>query len=185
MKLAEVLRPSSYPLPEGEGEIDSVPIRKVIRPESLEELSESIAAETGAVIPVGARSQLDFGNPLRCADCVVDLTRLRKITEYTPADLTVHVEAGVTLGELQNSLLENNQFLPLDPWNGQKGTIGGIAAVNAQGPYRALGTIRDWIIGMKVVDITGRISKAGGRVVKNVTGYDLTNSTRDPSEQWL
>ncbi|HYR44184.1 MAG TPA: FAD-binding oxidoreductase, partial [Terriglobia bacterium] len=81
--------------------------------------------------------------------------------------------AGVTLGQLQHSLLENNQFLPLDPWNGPEATVGGIAAANAQGPFRAIGTIRDWIIGMKVVEVTGRISKAGGRVVKNVTGYDL------------
>jgi glycolate oxidase FAD binding subunit len=90
-----------------------------------------------------------------------------------PADLTIHVEAGVTLETLQHALLENNQFLPLDPWNGTTATIGGIAAANSQGPYRAVGTIRDWIIGMKVVEINGSISKAGGRVVKNVTGYDL------------
>ena len=83
------------------------------------------------------------------------------------------MEAGVTLEQLQHSLLENNQFLPLDPWNGPTATMGGIAAANAQGPFRAAGTIRDWIIGMKVVEVDGRISKAGGRVVKNVTGYDL------------
>src|SRR5205814_2892253 len=75
--------------------------------------------------------------------------------------------------QLEHALLENNQFLPLDPWNGPAATIGGITAANAQGPFRAAGTIRDWIIGMKVVEIDGRISKTGGRVVKNVTGYDL------------
>ena len=83
------------------------------------------------------------------------------------------MEAGITLGQLEHALLENNQSLPLNPWNGLKATIGGIAAANAQGPFRAVGTIRDWIIGMKVVHVDGRISKAGGRVVKNVTGYDL------------
>src|SRR5207249_2217514 len=93
--------------------------------------------------------------------------------EYNPADLTVHVQAGVTLGQLQQALIENNQFLPLDPWNGPNATMGAIAAANAQGPFRAVGTLRDWIIGMKVAEVTGRISKAGGRVVKNVTGYDL------------
>jgi glycolate dehydrogenase FAD-binding subunit len=168
-----MLRPSPHPIPEGEGKIDSVPVRKVIRPESIQELADSIANEKGTIIPIGARTHLDFGNPLRSADCGVDLTHLRRITEYNPADLTVHVQAGVTLGQLQNALLDNNQFLPLDPWNGQNATIGGIAAANAQGPYRAVGTIRDWIIGMSVVDITGRTSKTGGRVVKNVTGYDL------------
>jgi glycolate oxidase FAD binding subunit len=69
--------------------------------------------------------------------------------------------------------MENNQFLPMDPWNGPGATLGGIVAADAQGPLRATGTIRDWIIGMKVVHATAKISKTGGRVVKNVTGYDL------------
>jgi glycolate oxidase FAD binding subunit len=153
--------------------IDSVPVSKFIKPESIGELAEALRAERGAVVPLGARTQIDVGNPLQRADCALDLTRLRRITEYNPADLTIHVEAGITLRELQNALLENNQFLPLDPWSGAEATVGGIAALNAQGPFRATGTIRDWIIGMKVVDINGQISKAGGRVVKNVTGYDL------------
>src|SRR5207253_6941669 len=110
-------------------------------------------AEKGAIVPVGARTQTHFGNPLRRADCAIDLSRLNRITEYNPADLTIHVEAGVTLGQLQHALLENNQFLPLDPWNGPGATVGGIAAANAQGPFRAAGAIRDWIIGMKVVEI--------------------------------
>src|SRR5215470_17624736 len=132
-----------------------------------------LSTEKGSVVPIGARTHTHYGNPLRRADCAVDLTRLARITEYVPADLTVHVEPGVTLEQLQHALLENSQFLPLDPWNGPSATIGGIAATNAQGPFRAVGTIRDWIIGMKVVEVNGRISKAGGRVVKNVTGYDL------------
>jgi glycolate oxidase FAD binding subunit len=171
--LAEILRPSPNPLPEGEGIVDGNTLPKVIRPETIEELAESVKAENGALVPFGARTQTYFGNPLERADCGLDLTRLRRITEYNPADLTVHVEAGVTLDELQKALLENNQFLPLNPWNGPQATIGGIAAANAQGPFRAAGTIRDWIIGMKVVDCNGQMSKAGGRVVKNVTGYDL------------
>src|SRR5262245_58838518 len=132
-----------------------------------------LSTEKGSVVPIGARTHTHYGNPLRRADCAVDLTRLARITEYVPADLTVHVEPGVTLEQLHHTLLENNQFLPLDPWNGPSATIGGIAAANAQGPFRAAGTIRDWIIGMKVVEVDGRISKAGGRVVKNVTGYDV------------
>jgi FAD/FMN-containing dehydrogenase len=129
--------------------------------------------EQGAVVPIGAGTQLSFGNPLRRVDCAIDLTGLSQITEYVPADLTVHVQAGVTLERLQQTLLANNQFLPLDPWNGPQATMGGVAAANAQGPYRATGTIRDWVIGMTVVEADGTISKAGGRVVKNVTGYDL------------
>ncbi|HEY2574244.1 MAG TPA: FAD-binding oxidoreductase, partial [Verrucomicrobiaceae bacterium] len=114
-----------------------------------------------------------FGNPLRAADCVVDLSALSRITTYNPAELTIHVESGATLGQIQNALAPNRQALPLDPWNGPSATIGGIAAANAQGPMRAIGSIRDWIIGMKVIHADGSVSKTGGRVVKNVTGYDL------------
>jgi glycolate oxidase FAD binding subunit len=153
--------------------IDGLTPARSLQPESVEQLAGMIAAEKGSIIPLGAGTQTSFGNPLRRADCAVNLLQLRRITEYNPADLTIHVEAGVTLGQLHRALLENNQFLPLDPWNGPDATIGGITATNSQGPFRASGTIRDWIIGMKVVEVTGRVSKAGGRVVKNVTGYDL------------
>ena len=153
--------------------IDEISPSKSVRPESIEELAEFVSKERGAIVPIGAGTQISYGNPLRRADCAVDLKSLSRITEYVPADLTIHVEAGVPLEKLQATLLANNQFLPLDPWNGPEATLGGIAAANAQGPFRAVGTIRDWVIGMKVVEIDGRVSKAGGRVVKNVTGYDL------------
>ena len=153
--------------------IDGIGAGRVVFPESIEQLSECVAAEKGSVVPVGAGTQLEFGNPLKSADCVVNLTRLNKVTTYNPAELTIHVEAGVTLKHLHSLLAANNQTLPLDPWNGADATIGGIASTSAQGPLRATGTIRDWIIGMTVVHIDGRRSKTGGRVVKNVTGYDL------------
>jgi glycolate dehydrogenase FAD-binding subunit len=152
--------------------IDGLSPARVLQPASIEELSETMAS-TGSVVAVGAGTQQYFGNPLRRFDSAIDLTRLNRITEYVPADLTIHLEAGVTLQTLAKTLADNNQFVPLDPWNGSSATIGGIAASNAQGPFRASGTIRDWIIGMKVVEANGRVSKTGGRVVKNVTGYDL------------
>src|SRR5207247_9998041 len=98
----------------------------------IEELAENITAESGAIVPFGARTQTYFGNPLERADCGLDLTRLRRITEYNPADLTIHVEAGVTLDELQKALLENNQFLRLNPWNAPKAPTDGSAAANAE-----------------------------------------------------
>jgi glycolate dehydrogenase FAD-binding subunit len=153
--------------------IDGLTATRVLQPGTVEDLSHLLSEEKGSVVPIGGATQTYFGNPLKQFDCAVDLTRLNRITEYVPADLTVHVEAGVRLGDLDHLLRENNQCLPLDPWNGPSATIGGIAATDAQGPFRAIGTIRDWIIGMKVVDASGRISKTGGRVVKNVTGYDL------------
>ncbi len=153
--------------------LDSSTVDRVLSPASIEELAEAIGTTSGTVAPVGSGSALSFGNPLGSIDCVADTRRLNRITEYVPADLTVHVEAGIRLGELQDALAEHNQMLPLDPWNGRDRTIGGIVSTNAQGPFRTVGTVRDWIIGMKVVDSAGQISRTGGRVVKNVSGYDL------------
>src|SRR5262245_25300411 len=153
--------------------VDGISPSRIASPETLDELSEFIRSQKGSIVPVGAGTQLEFGNPLQSADCVVSIARLNRITTYNPAELTIHVEAGVTLDQIQNELTANNQALPLDPWNGGSATIGGIAAANAQGPLRATGTIRDWIIGMTVIHVDGRRSKTGGRVVKNVTGYDL------------
>lgn len=153
--------------------IDSIQVDRVLAPGSVEELSAALEAETGTVATIGAGTQLAYGNPLTGADCAVDTRGLGRITEYVPGDLTVHVEAGARLGDLQSALAEHKQMLPLDPWNGPDATIGGIVATNAQGPLRAVGSVRDWIIGMKVVHIDGTVSKTGGRVVKNVSGYDM------------
>lgn len=153
--------------------LDGLSAGHVVRPETVEELSQLVAAENGSIVPLAASTQTEFGNPLRSFDCAIDLTRLNRITEYVPADLTIHVQAGFRLEDLERTLNENNQFIPLDPFQGPAATIGGIAATNAQGAYRATGTIRDWIIGMKVIEANGTVSKTGGRVVKNVTGYDL------------
>ena len=153
--------------------IDGISPGRVIKIGTIEQAAEIIRTEKGSIVPMGGGTQMEFGNPLRSADCLLDLSGLCRITAYNPAELTIHVEAGVKLKEVHRLLEENNQTLPLDPWNGPDATIGGIAAANAQGPLRATGTIRDWIIGMKVVHADGRISKTGGRVVKNVTGYDL------------
>lgn len=146
---------------------------RTVRPASIEELSEALRSEQGSIVPVGRQRHSDLGNPLESQDCVVDLSSFSRITEYTPADLTIHVQAGVTLENLQNELRANGQFLPLDPWAGNDVTMGGVASANAYGPMRAVGSIRDWIIGMTVVEVDGTVSRSGGRVVKNVTGYDL------------
>jgi glycolate oxidase FAD binding subunit len=153
--------------------IDGRSSERALRPESVEELSHILATEPGTIVPIGSATRQEYGNPLRRLDYAIDTTALNGITEYVPADLTIHVQAGLRLQDLERTLSENNQFVPLDPFEGPASTIGGIAATNAQGPYRASGTIRDWIIGMKVVEANGTISKTGGRVVKNVTGYDL------------
>lgn len=153
--------------------VDSLPVDHVLTPASTDELASLIENVSGTIAPVGSGHALSFGNPLEAIDSVVDTRKLNRVTEYVPADLTVHVEAGIRLGELQDVLAEHNQMLPLDPWNGRDRTIGGIVSTNAQGSLRTVGTVRDSIIGMKVVHSDGRVSRTGGRVVKNVSGYDL------------
>lgn len=153
--------------------IDGVSVTDRLEPRSVAELAEMVGASDDPIAPVGAGNELGFGNPLSPVRSAIDLTQLNRITEYVPADMTIHLEAGVRLGQLREVLEEQNQMLPLDPWCGTEATLGGIVSTNAQGPFRAVGTIRDWVIGMRVVHADGSVSRTGGRVVKNVTGYDL------------
>jgi glycolate oxidase FAD binding subunit len=96
------------------------------------------------------------------------------VLEYTPEDMTVSVEAGITLTDLQAKLAECGQWLPVDPPNPNALTIGALLAANKSGPRRyGYGTVRDYLLGIKVVLADGRVIKAGGKVVKNVAGYDL------------
>jgi len=134
------------------------------------------AAESGAgVIPRGGGAHQHLGNPPAHADLVVETTRLAGITDYTPADYVVAVRAGTPFRELQQALAANGQWLPLDPPGAADTTIGGLVAANRNGPRRLLwGSIRDLVIGIRVALPTGEVIKAGGKVVKNVAGYDLT-----------
>jgi glycolate oxidase FAD binding subunit len=127
------------------------------------------------VIPVGGATQLSLGNVPSTYDVALSMRRLDRVVAHEPADLTVTVEPGVPLARLQALLASHNQFLPIDPPGAGEGTVGGLIATAAAGPSRhAFGTVRDWLIGVRVVHADGRISKAGGRVVKNVTGYEMT-----------
>jgi glycolate oxidase FAD binding subunit len=104
----------------------------------------------------------------------VDLRALNRVTEYTPEDMTVTVEAGLTLAELQTRLAQGGQWLPSDPPHPGRLTIDALLATNASGPRRfGYGTIREHLIGLKAVLADGRVIMSGGRVVKNVAGYDL------------
>jgi glycolate oxidase FAD binding subunit len=102
------------------------------------------------------------------------LNALQQILEHTPEDMTVTTQAGVTLADLQAHLAHRGQWLPIDPPHPEQITVGSIVAMNVNGPRRmGYGTIRDYLLGIKVVLADGRLIKAGGRVVKNVAGYDL------------
>ncbi|MFQ5872844.1 MAG: FAD-binding oxidoreductase [Dehalococcoidia bacterium] len=149
----------------------------VVFPNTVEELSTLLSAAEGdgkAVVPWGAGTQMGLGNLAGRVGLVVGMSRLNRILEYEPADLTVIVEGGISLELLQSELAHNGQFLPLDPPCADDATVGGILASNASGPRRAyFGTARDRLIGIKVVHPNGDVTKGGGRVVKNVSGYDM------------
>lgn len=157
--------------------VDGVEPRLYARPTSPEELGQVLrqATEDGlAVAPRGGGTRLGLGNPPTRVDLVVETTGLDRVVEYQPADLTVTVQAGMRLSALQELLREEGQFLALDPPAEPASTIGGVIATNASGPLRfQYGTARDLVIGTRVANADGRLTKAGGRVVKNVAGYDL------------
>jgi FAD/FMN-containing dehydrogenase len=103
-----------------------------------------------------------------------DLRALNRVVEYTPEDMTVTVEAGITLAALQAALVKGGQWLPLDPPNPDALTVEALLALNASGPRRyGYGTVRDYVIGLRVVLADGRVVRSGAKVVKNVAGYDL------------
>jgi glycolate oxidase FAD binding subunit len=113
------------------------------------------------------------GMPLRC-DVELHTTRLDRVLEHSQADMVVSVEAGITLEALQEELGKAGQFLPLDPFNSPGHTIGGLLATGWTGPLRQrFGSARDYLIGIRIAQPDGHLASAGGRVVKNVSGYDL------------
>ncbi len=148
----------------------------VVEPGSVEEISSvmKLASREGlAVCPRGGGTKTDLGAPPRSVDLVIGLGRMDEIIEHVPGDQVVRVQAGVKLETLQEKLAEADQMLALDPPE-RGATVGGVVAANASGPRRfRYGTVRDLIIGITVVLADGTVAKAGGKVVKNVAGYDL------------
>jgi len=127
-----------------------------------------------SLVACGARTKLAMGMPPRRYAMALDLSRLNHVVAYDPGDLTLSVEAGVTLSELARILSERGQFLPLAAPFFRRATVGGTIASGVDTPLRqAYGTARDFVLGMEFVTGQGTIAKSGGRVVKNVTGYDL------------
>jgi glycolate oxidase FAD binding subunit len=151
--------------------------RFVAAPTTVAGVSRVLAvasAERLAVVPTGAGARLGWGSPPRRLDVVLSLARLDHVLAHEPADLTLSVECGVTLEALDAILRPHRQFVPLDPARRDASTIGGMIATGAAGPYRArYGTMRDLLVGLTVVRADGTVVKGGGRVVKNVTGYDI------------
>jgi glycolate oxidase FAD binding subunit len=127
-----------------------------------------------AVAPWGGGTAIQIGNPPRQLDVVMGLHRLNLLVEHDQANLTATAQSGVPLAALQKILAQQHQFLPFDPPKATHATVGGIVAANLNGPRRSYhGSVRDLVIGMKVVLASGEAIKAGGKVVKNVAGYDM------------
>jgi len=122
----------------------------------------------------GGGTQLNTGLPPGDGDILLSTTRLNQVVEYAPHDMTVTVQAGLRLVDLQSHLARARQWLALDPVLSPGATIGGIISTNVSGARRLrYGGVRDQIIGIRVVLSDGTIAKGGGKVVKNVAGYDL------------
>jgi glycolate oxidase FAD binding subunit len=158
-------------------EIDRKLPAAAVRPASSQEVAEIVkfaAAENLALVPTGARTKLGIGYAPTRYDLALDLTRLNKVIAYDPGDLTLSVEAGVPLAKIAQLLAEHRQFLPLAVPFENRTTVGGAIASGVDSPLRQFyGTARDFLLGMEFVTGEGVAAKSGGRVVKNVTGYDI------------
>jgi glycolate oxidase FAD binding subunit len=149
----------------------------VVCPGTQEQVEAVVAAcgQVGAAIaPWGGGTAMGLGNPPSRLDVVLCLDRLTRIVEFDPANLVVSAEAGVRLGDLQQVLAAEREFLPMDPARMAWRTLGGAIATNASGPSRLLyGTARDLVLGLRVVLPSGERVRCGGKVIKNVSGYDM------------
>jgi glycolate oxidase FAD binding subunit len=159
-----------------EDAIDRVKPLYVASPGSTEQTAAvlRVAAANGLpVVPRGAGTKLDWGMPPRSVGVVVEMTRMAVLLEHAAGDLIVRAQAGLALASLQEALAARKQRLSLDPMR-PGATLGGIIATGSSGPLRLLyGTARDLLIGVTVVRADGAVARSGGRVVKNVAGYDL------------
>lgn len=157
--------------------IDGLLPRLAVIPETAEQVGQivTLANQHGlTLLTRGGGSCINLGGLPEQFDILLETTRLTGLLEHETADLTCDVEAGITLAALKAQLATKGQRLPLDPPDAQQATIGGILASNASGPKRLrYGTARDIVIGLYVVQASGEIARSGGRVVKNVAGYDL------------
>jgi glycolate oxidase FAD binding subunit len=158
--------------------VDGLTPAAVVEPTDTKELLEIVnwaRTHRTALVPVTSGAYLPLGAPPAGLDVVVSLARLNRVLHYDPGDLTLGVEAGLPLAEAQRLLAGNGLFLPADPPYADRAAVGGLLAANASGPWRfAYGTWRDFVTGMKFVTGEGKLIKTGGRVVKNVAGYDLS-----------
>lgn len=149
----------------------------IVAPGNEKDLAEVLRLSNDAglaVIPRGGGSKLGWGNSPSRADLVLSTARLNQIVEHAWADLTVTVEVGCTIHKLQETLAQHSQRLALDPLWPERATVGGVLSANDSGALRLrFGALRDLVIGITLALPDGTLARSGGKVVKNVAGYDL------------
>ncbi len=157
--------------------IDGLPVLREEFPSSIDELAEAVtraAALREPMTAMGGGTKLHIGNPLRSAPVVIHTGDLSGVVEYEPDNMTISALSGTRLGDLQRVLRTRRQFLALDPPAADAATLGGLVACNTSGPLRfRYGTVKDMLLGIKVLHADGTRTKAGGKLVKNVSGYDM------------
>jgi glycolate oxidase FAD binding subunit len=157
-------------------EVDGMRPATAVKVGSVQEIADMLrlaAAEKLAVIPCGGRTKLGIGAPPARYDVALDVSQMNRVLAYEPRDLTLGVEPGVGISDLWGTLAREKQWLPVITPFARRATIGGILATDTVSPLRhAYGGARDFTLGMEFVTGYGAAAKSGGRVVKNVSGYD-------------
>jgi len=176
-KLISFLGPEHVQAASAPDVVAGVQPKLVVVPGSESELAQALrlVSEAGlAVVPRGGGTKICWGNPPARADVVLSTARLNEITEHAWADLTVSVGAGCTIQTLQETLAQHGQRLALDPLWPARATVGGVLSSNDSGSLRLrFGALRDLVIGVTLALPDGTLASSGGKVVKNVAGYDL------------
>jgi glycolate oxidase FAD binding subunit len=151
---------------------------QVIEPDTATELAAALrlaSERRQSVLVRGAGTKIDWGRTPAPIDLILSTRRVNRLIAHQHGDLTATAEGGARLADVNRALAQHGQCLPLDPPFADRATIGGILATNDSGPLRhRYGAPRDLVIGVELVTTDGVIAKAGGRVVKNVAGYDLS-----------
>ena len=157
--------------------IDGVAPERVVRPASVSQvcrIMEIASARGVAVVPVGLGAHLGSGATPRRPFLALSLASLNALVDHQPGNMTLTAQAGMNLARLQAATAGSGQWLPVDPPFPDRTSVGGLISANLSGPCRfSQGTVRDLLIGITVVRADGSVVKSGGRVVKNVAGYDL------------
>jgi glycolate oxidase FAD binding subunit len=178
IELSAVVGPEHLRPATPEDAVEALQPTGVIAPGTAQEVAQVLRYCNSAgltIIPRGGGTQLGLGNRPRQADFILSLERLNQVIEHAWGDMTVTVEAGCTIGKLQRVLQVHGQQLAADPMQPERATVGGVLATAESGTLRIrYGAVRDLVLGVEMALPDGSVIKAGGKVVKNVAGYDLT-----------